>query len=485
MNTVSRSIRFGFLAAAIGSAACGSSGGKAPGTDGSADMGGSADTGGPGSDGNTDGIGDRADLPPGDGGNGGGNTPITERPSRGTYQCQVSRARTDHTPRYWRSSPALITTSGGTAYFARYEAMTPNPIIPTAGQLLIGSLAADGTFGPTTVVPTAAAMDVGGMAAAPAGTGFALVWVEGSALRFAAFGAGGAGTIAPRTIATGVDQQSAPRIAAGSDGGFGVVYAVAPTTDSREARLLVLGSDGAARGAARRLDQTGSTSGFAPLPAPAIAASATGYSMIWRNLGDAKGGIEFAGAGLDGAETIARRRLSVTTDPLVVVGGSAGFESPVNALLDVAGGYLAAWVETRRSQSFDGGASSTVWLARLSADGVVQGTPAPLRRAVDSIDEVEPSLVRLGDAVAVLWGRGTHIYICGGCVPDHGIDLLLVDPVDLTPLGAVVSVSSSTMPRGGLLRRQVTALGTSLLTTFDLTFHVHHTSGSAAFSCQK
>ena len=113
------------------------------------------------------------------------------------------------------------------------------------------------------------------------------------------------------------------------------------------------------------------------------------------------------------------------------------------------------------------------------------GGPGPaLRAPAADIDEVEPSLVRFGDAVAVLWGRGSHIYICGGCIPDHRIDCAGRPAHPRSPSN-VVSVERRRPQAGGLLRREVAALGPSLLTTFKLTFHVHATPGSATFACNR
>jgi hypothetical protein len=114
------------------------------------------------------------------------------------------------------------------------------------------------------------------------------------------------------------------------------------------------------------------------------------------------------------------------------------------------------------------------------------GAPAALRAPTDSIDEAEPTLVRFGDAVAVLWARGSHIYLCGGCVPDHRVDLLLIDPAGLTPLSEVVSITNGGGTQaGGVLRRQVAVLGKSLLMAYRLQFHVHNTPGSATFECDR
>jgi hypothetical protein len=181
---------------------------------------------------------------------------------------------------------------------------------------------------------------------------------------------------------------------------------------------------------------------------------------------------------------VARQRVSPPVGPGLVVGGVGGFESPASPLLPVGDGFVAAWTEERRGESR--GAGSVVRLARLDAAGKLIGAPSSLRAFEPDVDEVEPSLVRFGDAVGVLWGRGSHIYICGGCVPDHRIDLLLVDPLTLTPVSNLVSVTNGGDPRGGgLLRHETAVVGSSLLTTYLLTFHVHATPGSAAFNCAK
>jgi hypothetical protein len=442
-----------------------------------------------------------ADAGTSDGGSGGGDsggsdagggdsgavddhTPITARPSRGTSQCTLSRPRTDHSPRNWGPFPALVTTSGGTALFVRREFMSANPVMTSPGQLLVGGLAIDGTFATPTAVTPVMPADVGPIAAAPRSTGIAAVWVEGTKLRFGAFDAQGASLVAPRDIATGLGDLGLgdPAIAAGPDGGFGVIYARVPELNAREVQFLVLDANGAVKSGPRRLDATG-TAPASAAPAPAIAAGTGGYAMIWRDPSDPRGGIDFAKADFNGNETIARHRISVTNDPDVIVGGTTGFDSATNALIDTPNGFVAAWSEARHTMSFDNGAWSTVQLARLDGAGVRQGAPVPMRAPVDSIDEVEPSLAHFGNALAVTWARGRHIYLCAGCTPDHRIDLLLLDPADLSPLSNVVSVANDPGAIGGLLDHQVAVLGSAILTTFQLTFHVHATAGSATFNC--
>jgi hypothetical protein len=261
------------------------------------------------------------------------------------------------------------------------------------------------------------------------------------------------------------------------------VYAPEVGTGSREVRFAVLDSMGNVRAAPRALTaMPGAT--FAS-PAPAIAATTSGYAMIWRDPSSSAGGIDFASAGLTGAEAEARHRVSAPVGPGLVVGGVNSFESATNALLANGDGFLAAWIEGRQGGDLHG-AGSVVRVARLDGRGNRLGDASSLRSFQADVDEVEPSLVPFGDAVAVLWARGSHIYICGGCVPDHGIDLLLVDPATLTPLSNVVSLTNGGDPRGGgLLRHRAAVVGSSLLVPYLLTFHVYASLGSAAFDCAK
>ncbi len=421
---------------------------------------------------------------------------ITERPSRGTHQCRVVRDRTDHSPRQWGAGEsALVTTTGGTAFVARRENMSSDPFRPISGaKLLVGSLSAAGAFGTPIMIPAAIA-EVGDMAAVPRGDGFAVVWVEGTKLRFAAFDAAGMiDAAAQGRRSDGVGASTTPRMAAGPDGGFGVVSDVESAGGMCSRRsFLVLSGDGAVRMPPRRLDGPGAGMLYART-APAIVGGPAGYAMVWSDPASARGSIDFARADAGGSETVARRQIALPAGGLEIgrLGGLA-FAPAVHGLLEIDGNFLVAWVEAQqpgRMPDFNtgrgGGAWSVVRLAKVDGSGNPLGAPAFLRAPADSFDEVEPSLVRFGDAVAVLWARGTHIYLCGGCVPDHRIDLLLIDPTELTPLSDVVSISNGGGTHaGGLLRRQLAVLGQSLLMTYRLTFHVHNTPGSATFECDR
>jgi hypothetical protein len=418
-------------------------------------------------------------------------TPITERPSLGIYQCAIASGRTVYSPRSWSWDPALVATAGGQAYVARHESTPGTSAAPGVTRFVVSTLGTDGALGPDLTEPAIPAEELGNLAAAPRGNGFALVWREANRLRFAAFDAAGAVAVSPRDLVSDLvsdlDGSVTPRLAAGPDGAFGMVFNRTIVPRQQAVFFMVVDGAGDVRLAPRRLD--GAPTSLAPLdPAPVIVGGAQGYAMIWKGgIEGTEPGIDFARADAQGVETVASRRISAPLPSGTVI-GATGFARTTHALVETAGGYLAAWSEGQRG-TFDAtvGVGSGGWmvvqLARLDPAGVPRGTPVSLRSPIEHIDEVEPSLVAFGDFIAASWSRGTHLYACPSCVPDHRIDLMLIDPATLTPVSNVVSLTRDPVKGGGLLRREVAVLGSSLLTTFDQRFHTYAIPASATFSC--
>jgi hypothetical protein len=98
------------------------------------------------------------------------------------------------------------------------------------------------------------------------------------------------------------------------------------------------------------------------------------------------------------------------------------------------------------------------------------------------VDQVEPSFVPWNDdTVALLWASGSHIYICGGCVPDHGMHMVLIDQNTLSPRSNVVQIEPA---MGGLLGRSHAVSGSDMLVSVGIQFHVHFEPGFAALHCE-
>lgn len=393
--------------------------------------------------------------------------PILERPA-GATACRVSQGLVEHPLRAWDRGQSLATTSGGVAFFARAEGARKDPFDTPELALTVSTLGTDATFG-ASVLP-AAGVKTGPVALAPRGEGLALVFLDAGKLRFAGLDATGKVSLAAGAGLATADAQSRLALAAGANG-FGLVFTVA-SGESQSVRFLGLDADGVPRGAARTLHEEKGWSA----PAVSIAPAADGYAVLSTSTGATKG-VLFTSVDGTGAERVALRRVSVEAEGCVS-GGGVGFAQSATALVAVPGGFVAAWPEAR--EAMDG--SSVIRVARLDEAGAVQSGPVEVRRREKNVDEVEPTLLPFGDSVALLWGKGTHIYICGGCMPDTTVELVLLDPATLDPRSNVATLAPG--KTGGFLRREATVVGKTLLTTFEVTFHVSMAPGTAAFSCE-
>jgi len=276
--------------------------------------------------------------------------------------------------------------------------------------------------------------------------------------------------------------------AAPSGSGFAVVLSLRKD-NAVEPFALFLDANGAPRAPLRRLGAGTSNLNSYHDPAPAVLATQDGYAFVWSDLSAQSGRLFFSRTDALGTETVAPTLITSTPGNQLHLNGT-GFVGGEARIAATASGFVAAWTEAYWGDTENGdfspskGAWSVVRLALLDSNGVPTGPNATLRARENDVDEVEPVLTPFGDALAVAWGRGSHIYVCGGCVPDHRIDFVLVDPTSLSPLSNVVTVTNQgSDARGGLLHKQVALAGSSFLTVYDRTFHTSAEPGSAVFTC--
>ncbi len=400
-------------------------------------------------------------------------TPILERTPELRFDCTVGRAIANHSPLQWeRNAHALVTTAGGPVFLARVESAPANPFESAPKNLRLSTFAPDGAFGPAIDI-AANADTVSGLAAAPAGTGFLVVWADGS-LRAALHDAAGAPLEAPRTLAApAVDERSIPTLAALGDA-FGLAYS-APGGTSRAVQFVRLDATGLAVGEPRAFATQGDDWDD---PAPIVAAGSGRFGLLWQETREGRGHVYFAAVDAAGAVVVPRTRIS-TTDEDNVTTGWATFGQARVALTATAEGFLTAWPEIRTGADGFSGASAIIRVARLDPAGRVL-EEAPVRAAVVDRDEVQPVFLPFEGAMGLFWSSGSHIYICAGCIPDHSVQFVLLDPETLVPQSAVVSVPPTA---GGLLGLTVAASGADLLFTTEIGFHVHSEPGSAALRC--
>lgn len=410
---------------------------------------------------------------------------ILARTSLDTHTCSVQRELRNYKPLTWGYTGHALASIGNATWLARVEAQTQNsPFDPGPARLLVSKLMVDSTLGEPVVVPVADAKLVEQLALVPlAGSSFALFWYEAQAqegmpaattklLRMAVFDAAGAITAAPKLVHTETaDRIAGLQAARGSDGGMAVLWSQLSFTGGTKSQLVVVDATGNVRAAPRTLGMGASNDqllaadgGYALLTA--VYASGTTRGEVRFALLDGSGMPRGAARTLADSSTLGPRRI--------------GFRG--SALTATAGGYVAAWSEGEAGNmnfAQPGGAYQVLRVARLDAAGAMV-TSAFVREPTDSIDEEVPVLTPFGAAVALLWGRAKHIYVCAGCVPDHSLELVLLDPDTLTPRSNVVKV---TAPQGGLLGTEAAVQGETLLTALGIAFHVHSEPGFAAFRC--
>jgi hypothetical protein len=418
-------------------------------------------------------------------------TPVMNRPVAGTYQCTVTRDRTTHAPRTWTGRSALQPLVDGSIYLSRVEWETPTSgwIGPNERAFLSSRFEVDGSLGDPRSIPVDDANSVLALTSAPRGDGFALLWADEQALHFAAFDANNTLVIQPKAIASPAIDPGIQLSMAADRTGDGFAVALTERHQQNLApRALFLDRDGNARGPLRALATTGALPYY--LPAPYVAAAASGYAFVWNDPVGKSGRILFMKTDTSGTETVPPRAISSIDDAAVSVGlGGFGFERTGPRIVEMNGSFVAAWSEGREGRTAPGGYSPTegggavVRLTRLDSEGHPTAS-AFMRAHQDDVDEVEPVLTPWGDALAVSWSRGTHIYMCGGCVPDHRIDVVLIDPNSFDPLSQVATITNGGgRTAGGLLRKQAALANSSLLVLYDLTFHTWTVPGSLAVTC--
>jgi hypothetical protein len=405
---------------------------------------------------------------------------ILSRTSRGTYTCRVERPHALYEPtQNGMRGPSLAVTSAGEAFLAHIDNPFPYPEPVDDPQMFVAPIGLDGALGTRTVPDDRNASAWGAPSITKYGDGLAIAWFDESTLRVAALDANGAVTKGPAPVPGAPIQDpygTRPQLVEGTDGSLAVVYAsqAAPGAADTELRVVMLDED---------LVQNAPSRTIAEMPG--------GYAFHF-NLVATQAGYALVRTGKDGDrfnvyfETLDAAGNTLGTPQLVTKEGPGSkpfgfFETPMLGLLPAAGGFLTSWVEY-----FD--RSTVVRVARLDESGALKESPVLLSNSEDAVDVVEPQFLRFGDEVALLTARGSHIFECGGCVPDHRIELVLVDPETLDPLSDVVSVehvalSPEFRASGGLLGRDAIVVGARILSAHLQQYHTTANVGSATFAC--
>jgi len=405
---------------------------------------------------------------------------ILSRTSRDTYTCRVERPHTLYEPtQNGMRGPSLAVTSASAAFLAHIDNPFPYPEPVDDPQMFVAPIGLDGALGTRTVPDDRNANAWGAPSLTKYGDGLAVAWFDESTLRVAALDANGAVAKGPVPVPETPIQDpygTRPQLVEGADGSLAVVYASQAALGAGDTELrIVMLDDGLAPKAPSRA--------IAEMPGGYafhfnVVATQTGYALVRTGKNGERFDVHF--------ETLDAAGNAAGTPQLITREGPGSkpfgfFETPMLGLLPVAGGFLTSWVEY-----FD--RSTVVRVARLDESGALKESPVLLSNSEDAVDVVEPQLLRFGAAAALLTARGSHIFECGGCVPDHRIELVLVDPETLDPLSDVVSVEHAAISpefraSGGLLGRDAVVVGAKILSAHLQQYHTTANVGSATFAC--
>jgi hypothetical protein len=359
-------------------------------------------------------------------------TPILERTSLATHDCQVLNAPEEVAGNTLGSAIAPV---GETPLVAR-ASFGPTGNGDEYGSILAVAPASFSPMGLGDEAYRTTGLEMMRLPAlAAAGDGALLAWVAGDQTARI--------MLAPLDAAGDIVGSAAP--IAETDSAFGVValaLASAGSTtrvlwaDSR-LRVQLAGVDGTLRGDAV-------TVRTAPMTGAALAAAGEDATVVvWTESGD-DAGVHLVL--LDGSG-------AVTAGPLNVSGALPEFTF-VDAPAVIAAGdeLLVAWSEHYLDEDQDGDpgtwdpkGNAVVRVARVAADAERVLALERLQAPEEEIIHIQPAFTAIDDGVIALsWSRGTIIYVCGGCVSDNKRRLVLIEPRDLVPLGDVVEMEGVT-----------------------------------------
>lgn len=378
--------------------------------------------------------------------------PLLERPSKGEYDCEavqelsVSKA----------STPADLLAGAAPAVVWANEFETPGVYWSPIGE--------DGQLGASTTIKE------GGwtyrVSAATRAELTTVVWDESEdgALRqlfLAQLDAQGAVVLQPRPLVASAQAQTTPWIVSSGDG-----YALLFNEDEAAPPLRFA-----------RLDAGGDLVGE-PRTLPAVEglqvsgfiAVDDGFAVTYSAYSGGSGGTYYLALDADGMP----RRSAVLL--------AGGYSNSRPALLYRDGLVLTAYSHTTGGYE-ESDIATTIRFGQFDPDGNPVGETYAVQAAVEDEQNVDPHWAVIGDDLGLIWGHGSVIYICAGCVPDERLEFVVLDGETFEPLSEVVTIENQ-QTNGGLLVPEIAVNGPELRIMSAVTYHTNGVVGTAMIRCE-
>lgn len=352
-------------------------------------------------------------------------------------------------------------------------------VLRESGALSLSKMTLDGTIADDLVLEPEMFLPTSATAVVVEGT-IVTVWghTDGTTpvLRYAALDQALGTVVAPRDI---IDPSSeyivATALVPSASGGVALLYAESDGAGQTTLRLVPLDAEG--NPAATPLDVADLGRLFATVTASAVATPEGGHAVSYA-IGDRQESeVFFVILEADGTPRFEPQRISRAA----VDGYTSELGGPRRrSMLRVGDRYWVAFTETW----YDGDPSVNegyVVVQLAIVDGSGQSEGHVLQAPVAGLENQWPSFVELDDRVGLMWTSGTIISVCAGCISNHDLHFVLLDPDAIVPASNVVTQlhqgNGITAPVGDFA-------GSDMLTAASLDFHALTFPASGAIHCE-
>lgn len=237
-----------------------------------------------------------------------------------------------------------------------------------------------------------------------------------------------------------------------------------------ELRLVMLGDDGAPTNAPVVITNLGESYGAT---ANVVLTQDGGLAVTYA-AGTLESSVYFVVLDADGTKRFEPRRISRQASD---TSSSRLSFTPRTNLVAVGDSFLVAYME----ENLDYVTSTGHVLVRVAVvDAEGNAALHALQAPVEGREDMYPTFVSFEDRVGIAWTSGSIIWICGGCIGDHDMHFVLLDPETLVPTSEVVTHLHMT---NGMITPLLANSGEDIATAANLDFHASTLGATGAMRC--
>lgn len=256
------------------------------------------------------------------------------------------------------------------------------------------------------------------------------------------------------------------------NGGYALFYGVADNTGATDLFRLMLDADGQAIGDPLELADVGTT--WAAAPAAAVPTADGGQALAYTAGGLEGNEVFFVVLNAAGETQFAPNRISREAGD----GWSSDFG--VGSRRNVMAVGDDFWVTYTESYADFEQMEGHVTVSLAVVDGEGDAQVHTLQAPTEGTEHRWPSLTEIDDRPALIWTTGTIVWLCAGCISDHDLNLVMLDPDAVVPLSEIVTQATVT---NGIAGPLVAVDGPDVVTAGSLDYHVATVAASGSLRC--